>query len=210
MIKLFIADDHALLREGLTRLFGTIADIELVGEAQDGWQVLRRIAEGGIDVLLLDLCMPGMCGFDLVREIRSVAPVLPILVLSMHEEAQFALRAIRAGAQGYLCKDSDFAHIVAGVRRLADGRLFLSAGVADQLAWGAMPPDTATVHKLLSARELEVFLLLVEGKSISEISVLLDLSVKTVSTHKTRIMQKTRMTSLSEMVQYAVAHELLR
>jgi DNA-binding NarL/FixJ family response regulator len=209
MIRLFIADDHALLREGLARLFGAVADIELAGEAKDGLQVLRRIAEGGIDVLLLDLCMPGMCGLDLIREIRNAAPALPILVLSMHEESQFALRAIRAGAHGYLCKDSDFEHILAAVRRLANGRLYLSTGVAEQLAWGAMPPDTALVHTLLSAREYEVFLLLVEGKSISEISSLLDLSVKTVSTHKSRLMHKMRMTSLSEMVQYAVAHQLL-
>jgi DNA-binding NarL/FixJ family response regulator len=209
MIRLFIADDHALLREGLARLFGAVADIELVGEAKDGAQVLRRTAEGGIDVLLLDLCMPGLSGIDLIREIRSATPALPILVLSMHEESQFALRAIRSGAQGYLCKDSDFEHILAAVRRLAAGRLYLSPGVAEQLAWDAMQPDTALAHTQLSIREHEVFQLLVEGKSIGEISGLLDLSVKTVSTHKTRIMHKMRMTSLSEMVQYAVAYQLL-
>jgi DNA-binding NarL/FixJ family response regulator len=208
MIKLVIADDHALLREGLARLFGGADDIQLVGEARNGEDVLSRVAEGGIDVLLLDLSMPGLCGPDLIRQIQHDQPALPILVLSMHDETECALRAIRAGARGYLTKDSDFAHILAAVRRLDSGRLCFSPRVNEQLAWSAMAP-LALSHRVLSPREHEVFQLLVEGESVGAISTQLELSVKTVSTHKTRIMQKMGMATLSEMVQYAVARHLL-
>jgi DNA-binding NarL/FixJ family response regulator len=208
MIKLVIADDHALLREGLARLFGGADDIQLVGEARNGEDVLSRVAEGGIDVLLLDLSMPGLCGPDLIRQIQHDQPALPILVLSMHDESECALRAIRAGARGYLTKDSDFEHILAAVRRLDGGRFYYSARVGEQLAWSAMTPVTLP-HRLLTPREHEVFQLLVGGESVGAISTQLALSVKTVSTHKTRIMQKMGMATLSELVQYAVARHLL-
>jgi DNA-binding NarL/FixJ family response regulator len=209
MIKLFIEDDHALLREGLARLFDGADDIALIGEAKDGDEVLRRVREGGIDVLLLDLCMPGRCGMGLIRDVVRVAPALPVLVLSMHEESQFALHALGAGARGYLSKESDFRCILAAVRRVAGGGIYLSAGVGEQLVWHGMPADCAIAHRRLTAREREVFLMLVEGKSISGIAGRLDLSVKTVSTHKTRVMHKINVGSMAEMVQYALAHHLL-
>ena len=208
MIRIVIADDHTIMREGLKRILDGALDIEIVGEAINGFEVLSLVRQGGFD-LLLDLSMPGRSGVDLIRQVRSEAPKLAILILTMHEEEQYAVRAIRAGAQGYLTKESAGTQLVGAIRKVASGRPYISTEVAEQLALNIMAPNEQLLHKQLSDREFEVFSLLVGGKSITEIANNLHLSVKTVSTHKTRIMQKMGMTSLSEMVQYAVAHRLL-
>jgi DNA-binding NarL/FixJ family response regulator len=220
MIRIVIADDHTIMREGLKRILDGAVDIDIVGEAINGFEVLSHVRQGGFDLLLLDLSMPGRSGVDLIRQIRSEAPKLAILILTMHEEEQYAVRAIRAGAQGYLTKESAGTQLVGAIRKVASGRPYISTEVAEhlalnimtpneQLALNIMTPNEQLLHKQLSDREFEVFSLLVGGKSITEIANSLHLSVKTVSTHKTRIMQKMGMTSLSEMVQYAVAHRLL-
>ena len=209
MIRIVIADDHTIMREGLKRILDGAPDIDIVGEAIDGFEVLNHVRQGGFDLLLLDLSMPGRSGVDLIRQIRSEAPKLAILILTMHEEEQYAVRAIRAGAQGYLTKESAGTQLVGAIHKVASGRPYISAEVAEQLVLNIMMPNESLLHKQLSDREFEVFSLLVAGKSITEIANNLHLSVKTVSTHKTRIMQKMGMTSLSEMVQYAVAHRLL-
>jgi DNA-binding NarL/FixJ family response regulator len=209
MIRIVIADDHTIMREGLKRILDGAPDIDIVGEAINGFEVLSHVRQGGFDLLLLDLSMPGRSGVDLIRQIRSEAPKLAILILTMHEEEQYAVRAIRAGAQGYLTKESAGTQLVGAIRKVASGRPYISTEVAEQLALNIMTPNEQLLHKQLSDREFEVFSLLVGGKSITEIANSLHLSVKTVSTHKTRIMQKMGMTSLSEMVQYAVAHRRL-
>lgn len=209
MIRIVIADDHTIMREGLKRILQEVEDIEVIGEAVDGFEVLATVRKAGFDLLLMDLSMPGRSGVDLIRQIKDEAPKLPILVLTMHEEEQYAVRAIRAGASGYLTKESAGTQLVTAIRKVASGRPFISLEVAEQLAIDAMPARNELPHKDLSDREFEVFNLLVSGKSITEIAVMLHLSVKTVSTHKTRILQKMDSNSLAELVQYAIAHGLL-
>ncbi len=209
MIRILIADDHTIMREGLKRILEGIEDIEVVGEAIDGHDTLAKARLGNFDVLLMDLSMPGRSGVDLIRQIKDEMPKLPILILTMHEEEQYAVRAIRAGARGYLTKESAGTQLVTALRKVASGRPYISIEVAEQLAMSAMPADSDLPHTTLSDREFEVFSHLVAGKSITEIAELLHLSVKTVSTHKTRIMLKMERNTLSDLVQYAIAHKLL-
>jgi DNA-binding NarL/FixJ family response regulator len=209
MIRIVIADDHTIMREGLKRILEGADDIEVVGEAVDGFEALTQVRKGGFDLLMLDLSMPGRSGVELIRQIKDESPKLPILILTMHEEEQYAVRAIRAGARGYLTKESAGTQLVTAIRKVASGRPYISLEVAEQLAMDAMPSSEDLPHKQLSNREFEVFTLLVNGKSITDIADLLHLSAKTVSTHKTRILQKMNMNSLAEMVQYAVQHRLL-
>jgi DNA-binding NarL/FixJ family response regulator len=210
MIRLLIADDHTIMREGLKRILEGADDIKVVGEAVDGFEVLAQVRKGGFDLLMLDLSMPGRSGVELIRQIKDEAPRLPILILTMHEEEQYAIRAIRAGARGYLTKESAGTQLVSAIRKVASGRPYISNEVAEQLALDAMPSDDDFPHKKLSDREFEVFSLLVSGKTITEIADMLHLSAKTVSTHKTRILHKMAMNSLAELVQYAVACRLLK
>ena len=209
MIRVVVADDHTIMREGLKRILHGAEDIEVIGEAVDGFETLALVRRGGFDLLLMDLSMPGRSGVDLIRQIKDEAPKLPLLVLTMHEEEQYAVRAIRAGALGYLTKESAGTQLFSAIRKVAIGRPYISMEVAEQLAIDAMPARQDMPHKSLSDREFEVFNLLVSGKSITEIAEMLHLSVKTVSTHKTRILQKMSSHSLAELVQYAVAHGLL-
>ncbi len=209
MIRIVIADDHTLMREGLKRIFEGNDEITVVGEAIDGFSVINQVRKGGFDMLLLDLSMPGRSGIDLIRQIRTEAPKLPILVLTMYEEEQYAVRSIRAGAQGYLTKESAGDQLVNAIKKVASGRPYISMEVAEQLALGIMTPEKEMPHTQLSDREFEVFNLLASGKSITDIGAQLHLSVKTVSTHKSRILTKMRMHSLAEIVQYAVTHNLL-
>jgi DNA-binding NarL/FixJ family response regulator len=197
------------MREGLKRILEGIDDIEVIGEAVDGHDTLEKARTFNFDVLLMDLSMPGRSGVDLIRQIRDDFPKLPILILTMHEEEQYAVRAIRAGANGYLTKESAGTQLVTALRKVASGRPYISMEVAEQLALSAMPNNSQLLHSQLSDREFEVFSHLVKGKSITEIAELLHLSVKTVSTHKTRIMQKMELHTLSDLVQYAVAQNLI-
>ena len=209
MIRIVIADDHTLMREGLKRILESTDDIEVVGEATDGFGVLAHVRKGGFDLLLLDLSMPGRSGIDLIRQIRTESPKLPVLVLTMYEEEQYAIRSIRAGAQGYLTKESAGTQLVHAIRKVASGKPYISMEVAEQLALDIMTPEKPLPHSQLSNREFEIFNLLAQGKSITDIGQQLHLSVKTVSTHKSRILNKMGMQSLSEIVRYAVAHNLL-
>lgn len=209
MIRLLIADDHTIMREGLKRILEGISDISVVAEAVDGYETLAQVRKGGFDQLLLDLSMPGRNGVDLIRQIRHEAPKLPILVLTMHDEEQYAVRTIRAGAQGYLTKESAALQLVTAIRKVASGRPYITLEVAEQLALNVMAPNDSVPHKRLSDREFEIFTMLVSGKSITEIAEPLHLSVKTVSTHKTNILRKMSMSTMSEMVQYAVKNHLI-
>ncbi|MFZ6844795.1 response regulator [Undibacterium sp. RuTC16W] len=210
MIRILIADDHTIMREGLKRILDGIEDIQVVAEAVDGFDTLEKARLGNFDVLLMDLSMPGRSGVDLIRQIKDEMPKLPILILTMHEEEQYAVRAIRAGARGYLTKESAGTQLVTALRKVASGRPYISMEVAEQLAMSAMPADNGLPHTQLSDREFEVFNHLVKGRSITEIGDLLHLSVKTVSTHKTRILQKMGMNNMSDLVQYAISHHLLQ
>lgn len=211
-VRVLIADDHTIVREGLRRILEGQDGIEVAGEAVNGHEVIERVRAGGFELLLLDLSMPGKSGIELIRQVRDEAPRLRILVLTMHEEDQYAVRSIRAGAQGYLTKESAPSQLVSAIRRLAEGRPYISANVAEQLAMDVMPGGGGEAedepHKHLSDREFEIFQLLVGGRSVSEIAGQLHLSVKTVSTHKTRILQKMRAQSVADLVKYAIRHRL--
>jgi DNA-binding NarL/FixJ family response regulator len=209
MIRLVVADDHTIVREGLKQVLAAASDISLVGEARDGHEVMARVRDLDFDLLLLDMSMPGKSGIELIKQVRAEKPKLRILVLSMHEEPQYAVRAIKAGAAGYLTKESASAQLVAAIRKVAGGGAFISAEVAEQLAFDAMPQVDGPPHQALSDREFQVFQLIVSGRSVTEIGADLNLSVKTVSTHKAHIMQKMRMTNQTELIRYAISHGLV-
>ena len=209
MIRVVLADDHTIVREGLKQLLTAAGDLEVVGEAQNGHEVIERIRALDFDLLLLDMSMPGKSGIELIRQVRAEKPKLRILVLSMHEEHQYAVRAIRAGAAGYLTKESASRQLVDAIRKVASGGAFISSEVAQQLALGAMPDAKGAPHEALSDREFQVFLLVAGGKSVSDIAAQLNLSVKTVSTHKANILQKMGMSTQAELIRYALSNRLL-
>ena len=209
MIRVVIADDHQILREGLRQLLQAAGDLAVVGEAADGHAVLQQVRALDFDVLLLDMSMPGKSGVELIRQVKAEKPRLRILVLSMHEEHQYAVRAIRSGASGYLTKESATSQLVAAIRKVAGGGAFISAEVAERLAQDAMPHAEGPRHVALSDREYQVFRLLVSGRSVSEIAADLHLSAKTVSTHKARLMEKLDIDNNADLVHYAVRHRLI-
>jgi DNA-binding NarL/FixJ family response regulator len=208
MIRIVIADDHTIVREGLRQLLAAAGDFEIVGEARDGLETMQRVRELDFDVLLLDISMPGRSGMELIKQIRSERPRLRILVLSMHQEHQYAVRAIRAGASGYLTKESASRELATALRKVASGGAYITPEVGEQLALGAMPQTDAPPHTTLSDREFQVLRMLVSGEAVSEIAESLNLSVKTVSTHKARLMQKLGVTNASELFHYALKHRL--
>ena len=208
MIRIVIADDHAMVREGLKQVLSAAADLAVVGEAQNGIEVMQCVRELDFEVLVLDLSMPGRSGPELIRQVRAEKPKLRILILSMHQEAQYAVRAIKSGASGYLTKDNASADLMSAIRKVAGGGAFITAEVAEQIALGAMPDAEDSPHSALSNREFEVFNLLVEGHGVSHIAELLSLSVKTVSTHKARILQKMNLHNRADLIRYAISHRL--
>ena len=209
MIRVVIADDHTIVREGLKQLLSAAVDLRVIGEAQNGHEVLQRIRENDFDVLLLDMSMPGKSGIELIKQVHNEKPKLRILVLSMHEEEEYAVRALKAGAAGYITKESASAQLVAAIRKVAGGGAFISPAVAEQLALGVMPQSEGLPHTTLSNREFQVFQMLVRGVSVTVIADKLNLSVKTVSTHKSNVMQKMGMANQSELIRYALNHRLL-
>ena len=209
MIRIALADDHTIVREGLKQLLAAAPDFEVVAEAANGHEALAHVRALDFDVLVLDMSMPGKSGIDLIRQVHAEKPKVRILILSMHEEHQYAVRAIRAGASGYLTKESASRQLVEAIRKVASGGAFISAEVAQQLALGAMPGATGPLHGALSDREYQVFLLIAQGKSISDIAEGLNLSVKTVSTHKANVLQKMNLQTAGDLIRYALAHRLV-
>jgi DNA-binding NarL/FixJ family response regulator len=208
MIRVVIADDHAIVREGLKRIVSEGEGLQVVGEAADGTEVMARVRELDFDVLLLDLSMPGRSGMELIKLVKAEKPRLRVLVLSMHQESQYATRAIKAGASGYLTKESAAAQLDQAIRKIAGGGAYISAEVAQQLALGAMPGGEKAPHESLTDREFQVLRALVAGESVTEIAARLHLSVKTISTHKANLMQKLGLPNQSELVRYAMKHGL--
>ena len=208
MINIVIADDHALVREGLKRIVSDILDMAVCGEAANGGEVMQRVRELSFDVLMLDLSMPGRSGMELIKLVHAEKPRLRILVLSMHQELQYAVRAIKSGASGYLTKECAPDQLEQALRKVAAGGAFISSEVAQQLALGAMPGSSAVAHETLSDREFEVFRLLAAGVSVTDIGTQLNLSVKTISTHKANLMQKMGLNNPSELIRYALKHDL--
>ena len=190
MIRVLIADDHAIVREGIKRTLADMADIQVVGEAGDGQTLMALIGGDIADVVILDLAMPGIPGLELLEDLRRRKPNLPILVLSMYPAEQYAVRAIRAGASGYINKASPPSELIAALRSVASGRRYINPEVADSLASHLDSSSPRSPHEVLSNREYEVLCLIAQGKSVGDIAEFLVLSVKTVSTYRSRILQK--------------------
>lgn len=209
MPRILIGDDHAIVRQGLRQVLALAPELELVAEAKNGWEVLERARTSAPDLLLLDMNMPGPNGVELIKRVREEAPRLPILVLSMHGESQIAGRAIKAGASGYLTKDSEPETLIFAIRQVVSGAHYIEPAVAERLLFQPSSKDTTEPHAALSDREYQIFLMLVQGRGVMEISEELHLSAKTVSTHKARLMKKMGMDNLSDLVRYALNHELV-
>lgn len=209
MIRLLIADDHAIVRTGLKQIFALVPDFEVAGEAENGGEVLERLRQGGVDLLLLDLDMPGIQGANLIARVKTHWPELPILVLSMHNEAHIAARALKAGAAGYITKDCNLDVLLPAIRTVAAKGKFIAPGMAEKMVFYEMPTPQGAPHFLLTDREEQIFRLLTEGMSVNQIAAQIVISNKTVSTHKARLMAKMDLTSMADLMRYAMQHDLL-
>ena len=205
MIRVLLADDHEIVRDGLKRILAATPDLEVAGEASGGDEALALVKANDYDVAMLDMSMPGLSGLDLIKRLKIEKPKLRILVLSMHGESQYAARALKAGAAGYLNKDSAAELLLSALRKVAAGGVHIGEAAAATL----LQADGKLPHAALSDREFEVMRLLVEGLGPTEIGARLHLSVKTVSTHKTRILEKLNLGSTAELVRYALEHRLV-
>jgi len=208
MIRLLIADDHAIVRGGLKQIVATTADIVVAGEAADGAAVIDALRGGDFDLVLLDMTMPGVSGIDLIRRLHAERPNLPVLVLSMHNEGQVVSRALRAGASGYVTKDADPEILLAAVRKVAGGGRFIDPKLVDAMVFSTHADDAPPLE-ILTDREFQVLQLLANGQSINDIAHDLNLSAKTISTHKMRLMQKLGLGNNSELIRYAIKHRLV-
>ena len=205
MIRVLLVDDHSIVRDGLKRILAATTDLQVAGEAASGEAALALVKANDYDVAMLDMSMPGLSGVDLIKRLKLEKPKLRILVLSMHGEQQYAARALKAGAAGYLNTDSASALLLGALRKIAAGGVHIGEAAAASLLQSGDKPG----HETLSDREFEVLRLLVDGLGPTEIAERLHLSVKTVSTHKTRILEKLNVRSTAELVRYALEHRLV-
>lgn len=206
MIRLLLVDDHALMREGLKQLFEGEGDIVVAREASSGEEVLAALQVETFDLILLDISIPGTHGAELILKIQALPNKPPILVLSMHNEAQIAKRKIKAGALGYITKDSSPKDLLEAVRKVASGGRYIAAEIAEKIAFEVSAVAPLVPHQLLSGRELLILRMLAAGKKVHEIADELEISSKTVSTHKARLMQKMHLDSDIKLMQYAITH----
>ena len=197
------------MRDGLKRILATAGDMIVAGEACDGFQTLESVRSGEWDLLLLDMSMPGRSGVELIKQIKAEKPRLTILVLSMHQDAKYSVRAIRAGASGYLCKDSASQQLLSAIRAVAGGGRFVAPEVAAELAFGMILRDDRPLHALLSEREFMIFRRIAAGDGLTEIARQLNLSIKTVSTYKTRVLQKMNLSNVADLIRYGLKHGLV-
>lgn len=209
-IHVLITDDHAIVRDGLRRILNASPDMIVCGEAADGASALQQINAYPPDVALVDISMPGINGIELIHRIHDEHPEIHVLVLSMHNEEQFAVRALRAGAAGYLTKDCAPEHLVMAIRKIMAGGRYITPEVAEALANAVIPSNMETPHKQLSNREFQIFRLLVAGTSINQIARDLSLSANTISTHKSRLMHKLGVENNAGLVRYAMKHQLIQ
>ncbi|HWV62863.1 MAG TPA: response regulator transcription factor [Oxalicibacterium sp.] len=208
MIRVFIADDHAIIRDGLKQII-SFSNMEVAGEAGDGDEVLQKVRTMQFDVLVLDMSMPGKSGIALIQQIKAIRPALPILVLSMHQESQYAVQAMRAGAAGYITKNTASSQLIEGIRKVAEGGSFVSPGISEKLIRQMQKPDADLPHTQLTPREFQIFNMLVEGHSVNDIARILSLSNKTISTHKAAILHKMEASTTANLVYYAMKHGLI-
>jgi DNA-binding NarL/FixJ family response regulator len=206
--EVLIADDHAIIRDGLRKILADTYDLEVMGEAANGSAVMDQVRARDWDLLVLDISMPGRNGLELIKLVKAERPRLPILIFSMHPEEQYAVRAIRAGAAGYISKEGDTDMLLPAMRKVVAGGMYISPKVAELLAGDISPQSQNLPHTLLTDREFDVFRRIVRGVALTAIAEELSLSVKTVSTHKTHILAKMNMSTQVDLVRYAIDQKL--
>ncbi|HMO48632.1 MAG TPA: response regulator transcription factor [Rubrivivax sp.] len=209
MIRILLVDDHTIFREGLKRLLVEQGDFSVAAEAGDAIEALRHLREAEFDVVLLDVSMPGRSGLEMLPSIRAERPALPVVVLSMYPAEQYALRAFQAGAAGYIGKDMNAPELIAAIRKVAAGGRYVPPEIAERVLDGIDQVQQRAPHQQLSSREYEIMLLIVRGTRLTEIGKQLFLSVKTVSTYRSRILDKLGVASNAELARYALLHRLI-
>jgi two-component system invasion response regulator UvrY len=208
MIGILIVDDHAIVRQGLKQIVEASGEMRVVAEADSGGSALRKIREVECDVVLLDISMPDMSGMEVLKQIHVEYPQLPVLILSIYSEDQYAMRLIKAGAAGYMTKESAPAEVVKALLRVAGGKKYISPEVAEILANDLGSSEGKRPHQLLSDREYQIFLLLASARTVTDIADSLALSVKTVSTYRSRILEKMHLSNNLELMRYAMDNQL--
>ena len=209
MIRALIADDHAVVRQGLKQILGDTPEMLVAGEATNGQEVLDKVRAEPWDVVVLDISMPDRSGLDILKQLRSERPKLPVLVLSMHSEDQYAMRVLKAGASGYLTKDSAPDELVKAIRKVVSGGTYVSSLLAEKLAFEIGTDSSRLPHETLSDREFQVLRLIAAGESVTEIAAELYLSPKTVSTYRTRLLTKMNLETNAELMHYAMQNHLI-
>lgn len=208
-IKIIIADDHPLFRRGLKNAFSETPDIEVVDEAESGEELLEKVRGMDLSLAILDISLPGKGGLEILKQLKDDRPKLPVLILTVLPEEHYAVRFFKAGASGFITKESSTDQIYAAVRKVADGGKYASPEITEKLAFDFSKSDRPA-HEKLSDREHQVFIMLAEGESPTEIGKELSLSVKTISTHRSRILDKMQMKKNAELIHYAISHRLLQ
>ena len=209
MIRVLIADDHEIVRKGLKQIISDTLGIEVTDEASNGQEALDKIKQTNFDVVLLDIKMPGRTGLDILKDIKQFNPNLAVLILTIYPEEQYAIRVLQSGASGYLTKDSAADELILAIQKVASGGKYVSASLAEKLAFYLDTDKEKEAHELLSAREYQVLLQLAQGVTIKEISNNLNLSSKTISTYRSRILEKLNLKSTAEIIHYAIKHKLV-
>jgi two-component system invasion response regulator UvrY len=209
MIKILIADDHRMFREGLKHILAEYPDLVVADEANNGQEVLDKIWKNNYDMVLLDITMPGMTGLEVLKQLKNDHPKLPVLILSMHPEEQYAIRVLKAGASGYLTKESAPDELITAIRKISQGRKYITSSLAERLATEVEADTEKPLHDILSDREYQVLRMIAAGKTVKHIAKELSLSIKTVSTYRTRIMEKMKMKTNAEVMHYVIKQQLL-
>lgn len=209
MIKLIIADDHPIVREGLKQIIADSPHFTVSDEAGDGPELLDKVRKEDFDVIILDLKMPGMDGLDVLKQLKVEKPRIPVIILTVHPEAQYALRILRAGASGYLTKESVSAELITAIRKVHRGGKYISPGLAEKIAFALDTDSEKMLHETLSDREYQVMYMIASGKTVTEIAEEINLSVKTISTYRARILEKMNMKTNAELTRYAFQNSLI-
>ena len=209
-INVLVVDDHSLIRKGLKQILDDTADIRVTGEAETGMEAIRMVRDNKYDIALLDITLPDKYGIDVLKQMKLQNPALPVLILSMHPDEQYAMRSIKAGASGYMNKQSAPSQLVTAIRKVASGKKYISSELAEQLANDLTndKPQDAT-HKILSNREYQTLCLMAQGKSLSEMADIMSLSAKTVSVYRSRMLEKMKLKNNAEAVRYAINNHLI-